>query len=63
MQKLLKDGRTVIMVSHGLDSLKSNVERILVLSKGRLIFDGTPKEAIKVYLDENYESALDGKRL
>lgn len=63
MQKLLKEGRTVIMVSHGLDGLKSSVERILLLSKGRLIFDGDPKEAIKIYLDEKYETALDGKRL
>ncbi|MCI5064778.1 ABC transporter ATP-binding protein [bacterium] len=62
MQNLLKSGRTIVVVSHGLRAMADLVDRIILLSKGRIVFDGAPDEAIKIYLSEDYEVALDGKR-
>jgi ABC-2 type transport system ATP-binding protein len=63
MQNLLKSGRTIVVVSHGLKAMANLVERIILLSKGKIVFDGDPQEAIKIYLSKDYEVALDGKRL
>lgn len=45
-----EDGRTVIYVSHDLESVKTLCARCLVLDKGRLVFDGPSAEAVAFYL-------------
>lgn len=62
MRKLLQSGRTIVIVSHSLTQMQDLAERIILLSKGKIIFDGDPKEAINLYLSKDYEVALDGKR-
>ncbi len=53
-------GITLILVEHVLKALFQLTERVLVLSEGRLIFDGKPEdmaqneEVIKAYLGERY---------
>lgn len=37
-------GMTIVMVSQDMERLVENVDRILVLSEGRLLLDGTPRE-------------------
>jgi ABC-type polysaccharide/polyol phosphate transport system ATPase subunit len=59
----LKEGRTVVIVSHNMSALEKLCTRIGLLSKGRLMFLGDPKEAIAKYRSGEYEIALDGKRL
>jgi branched-chain amino acid transport system permease protein len=47
MVKLLKsirEGRTMIVVDHDMDSLFELVERITVLEEGRVLVEGTPAE-------------------
>ncbi len=61
--KFLNGGKTIIMVSHGISMLEKTANQIGVLSKGRLIYFGDPSEAVRVYNSDDYESALDGKRL
>ena len=39
-----KEGMTVILVSHSMEDVASYVERILVMDKGKIYLDGTPKE-------------------
>ena len=39
-----KGGLTVIMVSHSMDDIASLATRLLVMSKGLLVMDGTPRE-------------------
>lgn len=63
MQELLDSDKTIIMVSHGINAMVKLADQIAVLSKGKLVFFGDPKEAAKVYRGESYESALDGQRL
>lgn len=45
-------GRTVLYVSHNLDSVKNLCDRCVVLDKGRLVFDGAPDSAVDYYLGQ-----------
>jgi lipopolysaccharide transport system ATP-binding protein len=54
----LKIGKTVVLVSHNVDQLAADCDRILVLSRGALAFLGDPKEAVRVYRDAHYGTRL-----
>lgn len=45
------EGRTVLFVSHSMTAVKSLTRHGLVLSKGRIAFDGPTKEAVQFYID------------
>lgn len=54
-----KEGKTMIIVSHEMNFVKSIATRVLFLDKGKLVFDGTNKEffnsdddTIKVFLQK-----------
>lgn len=49
MDALSRDGRTIIFVSHNLAVIENLCERVLVLSEGRLDFDGKADKAIAHY--------------
>jgi ABC-type polysaccharide/polyol phosphate transport system ATPase subunit len=49
MQKLMKHGSTTIFVSHNLDFLVTQCNRIIWLDKGKIIMDGDPEETAGVY--------------
>ena len=42
-------GITIILVSHSMDDVADYVQRIIVMNKGRVAFDGAPKEVFKHY--------------
>lgn len=44
IKDLHRSGLTVVMVSHSMDDLARLCDRLLVLNKGRTIFNGTPTE-------------------
>ena len=46
IRELQKAGRTMVVVSHELEMLEKLCTRIVVLRKGRTVFDGDPTEAI-----------------
>ncbi|MCR1782753.1 ABC transporter ATP-binding protein [Nocardioides carbamazepini] len=46
MRQIRKSGRTLFYVSHSPDSVIKMCNRVLVLEKGRLGFDGDPTEAV-----------------
>ena len=46
IRELQKAGRTMIVVSHELEMLEKLCTRIVVLRKGRAVFDGDPTEAV-----------------
>lgn len=50
-----KEGRTILYVSHNMPSVKKLCDRCIVLSGGKMIFDGDTDEAIAVYLKQNFE--------
>jgi lipopolysaccharide transport system ATP-binding protein len=43
-------GRTVLFVSHNLQAIRNFCRRVLVLDKGRLVFDGPAEQGIEIYL-------------
>ena len=45
-------GRTVLYVSHNLESVKELCDRCIVLEQGRIAFDGAPDSAVNFYLNE-----------
>ncbi len=53
MQSAAESGKTVLFVSHNLASIRSLTNRTIVLSGGRLVFDGSTEEGISRYIREN----------
>ena len=50
IEKLRRErGITVILVSHSMDDVAEYVERILVMNKGKLLYDGEPREVFSHY--------------
>ena len=53
MQSVAESGKTVLFVSHNLASVRSLTTRTIVLSNGRIVFDGPSADGIARYVDEN----------
>lgn len=50
IKKLQKEtGITIILVSHSMEDVAEYVDRIIVMNKGRVMFDDVPKEVFKHY--------------
>lgn len=50
IKKLQKEtGITIILVSHSMEDVAEYVDRIIVMNKGKVMFDDTPKEVFKHY--------------
>ncbi len=45
-----QDGRTVLYVSHNMNTIRQLCDRCIVLDKGKVVFNGEVEEAISVYL-------------
>ena len=47
------EGRTVLYVSHNMNTIRQLCDRCIVLSAGKVIFNGGIEEAISIYMNEN----------
>ena len=55
-----KDGRTVLYVSHNMNTIRQLCDRCIVLNKGKIIFEGNVENAISLYLyDEKKNNSVD----
>ncbi len=45
-----KEGRTVLYVSHNMNTIRQLCDRCVVLDKGKVVFDGDVEKAIDVYM-------------
>lgn len=45
-------GKIVILVSHGMQSVRDICNRCIYIKDGKVVMDGTPEEVTKVYIDE-----------
>jgi len=54
------EGRTIVLVTHGLDQVAEFCDRAVVLEHGRVAADGTPRDALKV-LRADFESTRQGE--
>lgn len=49
-----EEGRTVLYVSHNMNTIRTLCDRCIVLDQGKIIFDGNVEDAIKVYSSGKY---------
>ena len=47
-----KEGRTVLYVSHNMNTIRQLCDRCIVLDQGKIVFDGDVEEAIEIYLGQ-----------
>ena len=48
-----QEGRTVLYVSHNMNTIRTLCDRCIVLDQGRIVYDGDVEEAIDLYLNSN----------
>ena len=51
-----KDGRTVLYVSHNMNTIRQLCDRCIVLNQGKVIFEGLVDDAIEVYIGARSKS-------
>lgn len=49
------EGRTVIYVSHNMNTIRRLCNRCIVLKYGKIVYDGNVEEAISIYMGDNDE--------
>ena len=52
------EGRTVLYVSHNMNTIRQLCDMCVVLEKGKLIFDGDVEKAIEIYMHQNEDFRL-----
>ena len=52
MKELKKEGKTMVFVTHGLESAKELCDRAVWINKGVIRMDGNTDEVIKKYIEE-----------
>jgi lipopolysaccharide transport system ATP-binding protein len=52
------EGKTVLYVSHNMNTIRKLCDRCIVLEKGRIIFDGDVEEAIAIYMSSTKDLAI-----
>ncbi len=45
------NGKTILYVSHNMNTIKQLCNRCIVLNKGKIIYDGDTEQAISIYMD------------
>jgi ABC-2 type transport system ATP-binding protein len=51
MEEMRRAGKTIVLVSHGLDSVQKMCDRAALLANGRLVESGDPEAVIRRYRD------------
>ena len=46
-----KEGRTILYVSHSMNTIRQLCDRCIVMDKGKMVFDGDVEEAIQIYMN------------
>ena len=55
------DGRTVLYVSHNMNTIRTLCDRCIVLDKGRIVFEGNVDEAIEIYMSAAHSEWSEGQ--
>jgi len=53
-----EDGRTVLYVSHNMNTIRQLCDRCIVLDQGKIVFNGAVEEAINIYLSQTAVATL-----
>lgn len=54
MKEIAESGRTILFVSHQMNTIRQLCERVVVLKEGKVIHDGNVEEGIRLYNSEAY---------
>lgn len=49
----LIDGKTILYVSHNMNTIRNLCDRVIVLKKGEIIFDGDVEKGISIYMNNS----------
>lgn len=65
-EDLKREGRTIVFVTHSMSSVRDFCDRVAVISKGKLVFNGGIEEGIDIYNklnadDENVRNEIENK--
>jgi lipopolysaccharide transport system ATP-binding protein len=60
MHSVVKEGRTILFVSHNMAAVKALCDRVVLLEGGRVVLDGPVDEAVDAYLAQAVTSTADG---
>ena len=61
--ELKAEGRTIVFISHDMESIKKFCDRAVVIHKGLIKYEGTPAEATREYVRLNFpEASVDTKK-
>ncbi len=55
------DGRTVLYVSHNMNTIRTLCDRCIVLDKGRVVFEGDVDQAIEIYMSASHNEWSEGQ--
>ena len=55
------DGRTVLYVSHNMNTIRTLCDRCIVLDKGRIVFEGDVDQAIEIYMSAAHDEWAEGQ--
>ncbi len=58
MLSIAKGGKTILFVSHQMNTIRQLCDRVIVLKEGRVIYDGEVEEGIRIYNSESYIERL-----
>lgn len=50
------EGRTILYVSHNMNTIRRLCDRCIVLDEGKVVFNGDVEKAIEIYLSDNYDN-------
>ncbi|MDQ6909678.1 MAG: ABC transporter ATP-binding protein [Actinomycetota bacterium] len=59
IREFQKEGRTIILVTHGLETVRELCDRVIMLEKGELLIDGKPQEAMRAFR-ERHSAQVEG---
>ena len=51
IREFFDNGKTILFVSHSMESIKTLCNRAIVLESGKLVKEGTPEDAVEFYQD------------
>ena len=63
METLMKQGTTVLLVTHDVQMVKQYCDRVLYLKQGRLVYDGAAEEGTEIYLNEAREKSVEDHKI
>ncbi len=56
-----QEGRTVLYVSHNMNTIRQLCDRCIVLEKGKVVFEGAVDEAIEIYMSSTHNEWVEGQ--